>query len=48
MLPTDVSSSEGEAAYGTRVMIISILWIVVTVLVGVLLVILAPALTGVY
>lgn len=48
MLPTETSSPADEASFGSRVMWLAILWIVGTVLVGVLLVLLAPMLVGVY
>lgn len=48
MLPSETSSPAAEAAFGNRLMWISIVWIVGTVLVGILLVFLAPMLTGVY
>lgn len=48
MLPSETSTPAGEVAFGNRLMWISIVWIVGTVLVGILLVLLAPMLIGVY
>ncbi len=48
MLPTETASPEAEAYFGVRLMWFSVVWIVATVLVGVLLVLLAPWLLGIY
>lgn len=48
MLPSETSSPSAEAAFGNRLAWISIVWIVGTVLVGILLVLIAPMLIGIY
>lgn len=48
MLPEETVSPEGEATFGRQLMIISIVWIVVTVLVGIALVLVRPWLTTVF
>lgn len=48
MLPTETSSPESEAEFGERLAYISIVWIIATVLVGVLLVVMSPFLVGIY
>ncbi len=48
MLPTETATSEAETYFGVRLMWFSVLWIVATVLVGVLLVFIAPWLVGIY
>lgn len=48
MLPTEMTSPAEEAKFGTRLMWFTVVWILATVLAGVLLVLLAPVLIGVY
>ena len=48
MLPQETASPNAEALFGNKLALLSIVWIVATVLVGVLLVLLAPYLIGLY
>ena len=48
MLPEDTVSPEGEALFGRKLAIISTLWIVVTVIIGIVLVLLSPLLVNVF
>lgn len=48
MLPTETATSEAEISFGVRLMWFSVIWIVATVLVGVLMVFLSPWLMGIY
>lgn len=48
MLPSETASPAGEAEYGTRLLYITIAWIVGTVIVGILFALSQPYLVGVY
>ena len=46
MLPQDTVSPAGEAEFGRKLIIFTVLWIVATVIVGILLVLAAPWMVG--
>ena len=48
MLPQETASPEAEANFGMKLTYFSIVWIVLTVLVGIGMVFLAPLLVGMY
>lgn len=48
MLPSEMTSPADEARFGAKLTYLTIVWIVATVLVGILMVLIAPWLIGVY
>ena len=46
MLPQDTVSPAGEAEFGRKLAIFSVLWIIATILVGIFLVLIAPWMIG--
>ena len=46
VLPTETTTAAGEATFGRKLILIIILWIIVTVAIGILLVLASPWLTG--
>lgn len=48
VLPTETATPAGEANFGRQLAIFSVIWIVVTVLVGILLVVISPWLGGIF
>lgn len=48
MFPEDTTSAEGEAAYGRRLTIFIVVWLAITIALAILMILLAPWLTGVF
>lgn len=48
VLPQETRTPAGEATFGRKLMILTIIWIVLTILVGVFLVLIAPWMSGLF
>lgn len=48
MFPEDTTSAEGEATYGRRLTIFIVVWLAITIALAILMILLAPWLTGVF
>ena len=46
VLPTETTTAGGEATFGRKLMLIIIVWIIITVSIGILMVLASPWLTG--